>query len=194
MTRWSFCHGALDSLAAALFKIASDIRLLGSGPRSRPRRIAAAGERAGLVDHARQGQSDPGGGADAWSASQVIGNETIVDLRRQPGPSRTQRVQAGDRQRPLQSIRLLADAADSFADALRRRYRGRPRADRRPRRPVPDAGDGAGAANRLRKRRGDRQGRASQRNDPARGGAEGSASTQRPSTGSSARRRWSGRK
>ena len=33
MTR-SFAHGALNALAAALFKIANDIRLLGSGPRS----------------------------------------------------------------------------------------------------------------------------------------------------------------
>ena len=29
-----FTHGALASLAAGLFKIANDIRLLGSGPRS----------------------------------------------------------------------------------------------------------------------------------------------------------------
>ena len=29
-----FAHGALDALAADLFKIANDIRLLGSGPRS----------------------------------------------------------------------------------------------------------------------------------------------------------------
>ena len=29
-----FAHGALDRVAAGLFKIANDIRLLGSGPRS----------------------------------------------------------------------------------------------------------------------------------------------------------------
>src|SRR6185436_21022220 len=31
---YAFAHGALDALAADLFKIANDIRLLGSGPRS----------------------------------------------------------------------------------------------------------------------------------------------------------------
>ena len=47
-----FAHGALTSVAAGLFKIANDIRLLGSGPRSGLRRIDSARERAGLVDHA----------------------------------------------------------------------------------------------------------------------------------------------
>ena len=48
----------------ALFKIANDIRLLGSGPRSGLGELIAAGERAGLLDHAGQGQPDPVRGAD----------------------------------------------------------------------------------------------------------------------------------
>ena len=47
-----FAHGALEAAATGLFKIASDIRLAGSGPR------------AGLFDHAGKGQPDPGRGFD----------------------------------------------------------------------------------------------------------------------------------
>ena len=50
--------GALKTLAVSLMKIANDIRWLGSGPALRARRAVAAGERARLVDHARQGQPD----------------------------------------------------------------------------------------------------------------------------------------
>ena len=53
-----FVHGAINAAATALFKIANDIRLLGSGPALGPRRTDSAGERARLVDHAGQGQSD----------------------------------------------------------------------------------------------------------------------------------------
>ena len=34
MTRWSRCPARINTVAASLFKIANDIRLLGSGPRS----------------------------------------------------------------------------------------------------------------------------------------------------------------
>jgi fumarate hydratase class II len=34
MTRWSSCHGAIKTAAMACYKIANDIRFLGSGPRS----------------------------------------------------------------------------------------------------------------------------------------------------------------
>ena len=54
-----FSHGAINTVAASLFKIANDIRFLGSRPALGPGRAGAAGERAGLVDHAGQGQSRP---------------------------------------------------------------------------------------------------------------------------------------
>ena len=50
---------ALRGLAVALMKIANDMRWLASGPRCGLGELALAGERAGLVDHARQGQPDP---------------------------------------------------------------------------------------------------------------------------------------
>ena len=91
-----FAHGALNALAADLFKIANDIRFLGSGPRSRLRRIDPAGKRAGLVDHARQGQSDPVRSVDHGVLPRV--RQRHHDRGRgKPGPFRAQRLQAGDR-------------------------------------------------------------------------------------------------
>ena len=50
---------ALRGLAVALMKIANDMRWLASGPRCGLERARPAGERAGLLDHAGQGQSRP---------------------------------------------------------------------------------------------------------------------------------------
>ena len=64
--------GAIRTLAAALMKMANDVRLYASRPARRHRRTAHSGERAGLVDHARQDQPDAvgglddGGGAGVW--------------------------------------------------------------------------------------------------------------------------------
>ena len=49
--------GALRRLAVEVDKIASDLRLLSSGPRAGHRRDPAARRAAGLVDHAGQGES-----------------------------------------------------------------------------------------------------------------------------------------
>ncbi len=54
-----FSHGAINTVAASLFKIAKRHPLLGLGPALRPRRTVATRERAGLLDHAGQGQPDP---------------------------------------------------------------------------------------------------------------------------------------
>ena len=50
---------AVRGLAVALMKIANDMRWLASGPRCGLGELLLAGERAGLVDHAGQGQPDP---------------------------------------------------------------------------------------------------------------------------------------
>ena len=52
-------HGQLNTLAVSLFKIAQDIRLLGSGPSLRPRRIETPRKRTRQLHHARQSQPDP---------------------------------------------------------------------------------------------------------------------------------------
>ena len=88
-------HGAINTVAASLFKIANDIRFLGSGPRSGLGRTGAAGERARLLDHAGQGQPDPVRGADHGLRAGVR-QPRRHHLRRQPGPFRAQRLQSGD--------------------------------------------------------------------------------------------------
>ena len=108
-------------------------------PARRARRAGPAGERAGLLDHARQGQPDAGRGAD-HGLHRSVRQPGRGHLRRQPGPPRAQCLQAGDRLRVLQSIRLLADASASFAEQLRRGHRGRRGADRRADRALADAG------------------------------------------------------
>ena len=50
----------LNVIAVSLTKIANDIRLLGSGPRCGLGELKLPGERAGQLDHAGQGQPDPG--------------------------------------------------------------------------------------------------------------------------------------
>ena len=57
-------HGALKTLAAALMKIANDVRWLASGPRSGSRRDRDSRERAGQLDHAGQGEPDAVRGDD----------------------------------------------------------------------------------------------------------------------------------
>jgi fumarate hydratase, class II len=74
-----FCHGALAGLAAGLFKIANDMRLLGSGPRS------GLGEL--LLPENEPGSSIMPGKVNPTQAEaltmvcvQVMGNETIMTM------------------------------------------------------------------------------------------------------------------
>ena len=87
--------GALSVVATSLLKIANDVRLLGSGPRSGPGRAGAPRERAWLLDHAGQGQPDPvrglEHGGDAGDGEPRDGDP--CRRRRVPG---TERLQAGD--------------------------------------------------------------------------------------------------
>ncbi len=56
--------GTLRTLAVSLYKIGNDIRLMSLRPARRLRRTDDPGERARFIDHAGQGESDPGRGAD----------------------------------------------------------------------------------------------------------------------------------
>ena len=89
-----FSHGALNTVAASLFKIANDIRFLGSGPRSGLGELSPAGERARLVDHAGQGQPDPVRGAHHGLRSGVR-QSGHNHLRRRLRAFRAERVQSG---------------------------------------------------------------------------------------------------
>jgi fumarate hydratase class II len=108
-----FCHGALASLASGLFKIANDIRLLGSGPRS------GLGEL--LLPENEPGSSIMPGKVNPTQAEaltmvcvQVIGNETIVAFAGSQGHFELNVFKPVIAKAALQSIRLLADGAQSF--------------------------------------------------------------------------------
>jgi fumarate hydratase, class II len=110
-----FCHGALASLAAGLFKIANDIRLLGSGPRS------GLGEL--LLPENEPGSSIMPGKVNPTQAealtmvcAQVVGNETTVAFAGSQGHFELNVFKPVIANAVLQSIRLLGDGARSFAD------------------------------------------------------------------------------
>ena len=104
----------MTSLASGLFKIASDIRLLGSGPRS------------GLGE-LRLPENEPGSSimpgkvnptqveALCMVCVQVIGNNSIVAFAGSQGHLELNVFKPLIANAVLQSIRLLADAASSFA-------------------------------------------------------------------------------
>jgi fumarate hydratase class II len=108
-----FTHGALTSLASGLFKIASDIRLLGSGPR------AGLGE-LHLPENEPGSSIMPGkvnptqAEALTMVCAQVIGNETTIAFAGSQGHLELNVFKPLIAKAALQSIRLLGDATDSF--------------------------------------------------------------------------------
>jgi fumarate hydratase class II len=110
-----FAHGALDALAADLFKIANDIRLLGSGPRS------GLGEL--ILPENEPGSSIMPGKVNPTQAEaltmvccRVFGNQTTVTVAASQGHFELNVFKPVIIEAVLQSIRLLADAANSFTD------------------------------------------------------------------------------
>ncbi len=110
-----FAHGALDALAADLFKIANDIRLLGSGPRS------GLGEL--ILPENEPGSSIMPGKVNPTQVEaltmvccRVFGNQTTVAVAASQGHFELNVFKPVIIDAVLQSIRLLADAAMSFTD------------------------------------------------------------------------------
>ena len=94
-TPWCSATGRSTPTAAALFKIANDIRLLGSGPRSGLGELSLPENEPG--SSIMPGKVNPTQcEALTMVCAQVFGNQTAHHLRRQPGPFRAQRLQAGD--------------------------------------------------------------------------------------------------
>ena len=81
-----------------------------------PRRTDPAGERARLLDHAGQGQSDPVRGADHGVLPGVRQSDHDHASARARAISSSTSTSRCSRYCMLQSIRLLADAARSFTD------------------------------------------------------------------------------
>jgi len=110
-----FAHGALNALAADLFKIANDIRLLGSGPRS------GFGEL--ILPENEPGSSIMPGKVNPTQVEaltmvccRVFGNETTTTVAASQGHLELNVYKPVIADAMLQSIRLLADAAVSFTD------------------------------------------------------------------------------
>jgi len=109
----TFFHGALASLAADLFKIANDIRLLGSGPRSGIGELILPENEPG--SSIMPGKVNPTQ-AEALTmvAVQVMGNQSIVQMAASQGHFELNVYKPVIANAVLQSIRLLADAMNSF--------------------------------------------------------------------------------
>jgi fumarate hydratase class II len=110
-----FAHGALNALAADLFKIANDIRFLGSGPRS------GFGEL--ILPENEPGSSIMPGKVNPTQCEaltmvccRVFGNDTTINVAASQGHFELNVFKPVIADAVLQSIRLLADAAVSFTD------------------------------------------------------------------------------
>ncbi len=110
-----FAHGALASAATALFKIANDIRFLGSGPRSGfGELILPANE---LGSSIMPGKTNPTQSeALTMVCAKVFGNQTTIMTAGSQGHFELNVYKPVLAYCMLQSIQLLADAARSFAD------------------------------------------------------------------------------
>ncbi len=110
-----FAHGALDTLAVSMFKIASDIRLLGSGPRSGFGELILPENEPG--SSIMPGKVNPTQcEAVTMVAAQVMGNQATISFAGSQGHFELNVFKPLVAYAMLQSIRLLTDVSDSFTD------------------------------------------------------------------------------
>ncbi len=110
-----FSHGAINSAAAALFKIANDIRFLGSGPRSGLGELSLPENEPG--SSIMPGKVNPTQcEALTMVCTRVFGNETTMTMAGASGQFELNVFNPVMAYSFLQSVRLMADAAISFAD------------------------------------------------------------------------------
>ena len=110
-----FSHGAINTVAASLFKIANDIRFLGSGPR------AGLGEL--ILPENEPGSSIMPGKVNPTQCEamtmvccQVFGNHTAITVAGSQGHFELNVYKPVLAYNMLHSIRLMADAARSFTE------------------------------------------------------------------------------
>jgi len=110
-----FVHGALNTLAVALFKIANDIRFLASGPRSGLGELSLPENEPG--SSIMPGKVNPTQcEAMTMVCAQVMGNHTTVTVAGSQGHFELNVYKPVLAYNMLQSVRLLADACNSFTD------------------------------------------------------------------------------
>jgi fumarate hydratase class II len=110
-----FSHGAINTVAASLFKIANDIRFLGSGPRSGLGELALPENEPGssiMPGKVNPTQSE----ALTQVCVQVFGNHAAVTFAGSQGHFELNVFNPVMAYNFLQSVRLMADAAVSFTD------------------------------------------------------------------------------
>ncbi len=110
-----FTHGALNTVAASLFKIANDIRFLGSGPRSGLGELALPENEPG--SSIMPGKVNPTQcEALTMVCAQVFGNQATMTFAGASGHFELNVFNPVMAYNLLQSTRLLADAAESFTE------------------------------------------------------------------------------
>jgi fumarate hydratase class II len=110
-----FSHGAINTVAASLFKIANDIRLLGSGPRSGLGELALPENEPG--SSIMPGKVNPTQcEALTQVCIQVFGNNSSISFAGSQGHFELNVYNPLMAYNFLQSVQLLADAAVSFTD------------------------------------------------------------------------------
>ncbi|MCF3935450.1 class II fumarate hydratase [Acuticoccus sp. M5D2P5] len=108
-------HGALNTAATALFKIANDIRLLGSGPRSGLAELSLPENEPG--SSIMPGKVNPTQcEALTMLACRVFGNQTTITVAGSQGHFELNVYKPVMIDAFLQSVRLLTDGAMSFTD------------------------------------------------------------------------------
>ena len=125
-------HGAINTVAVSLFKIANDIRLLGSGPRSGLGELALPENEPG--SSIMPGKVNPTQcEALTQVCVQVFGNQATISFAGSQGHFELNVYNPVMAYNFLQSVTLLADASRSFTEncvarhrAARGQHQGRP--------------------------------------------------------------------
>ena len=110
-----FSHGAINTVAASLFKIANDIRFLGSGPRSGLGELALPENEPG--SSIMPGKVNPTQcEAMTQVCVQIFGNNSALTFAGSQGHFELNVYNPVMAYNFLQSVRLMADAAKSFTE------------------------------------------------------------------------------
>jgi fumarate hydratase class II len=110
-----FTHGAINTVAASLFKTANDIRFLGSGPRAGLGELSLPENEPGssiMPGKVNPTQSE----AMTQVCAQIFGNHATLTFADSQGHFQLNVYNPVMAYNFLQSVRLMADAARSFAD------------------------------------------------------------------------------
>jgi len=110
-----FAHGAINAAAAALFKIANDIRFLGSGPRAGLGELALPENEPGssiMPGKVNPTQSE----AMTQVCAHIFGNQAAITFAGSQGHFELNVYNPMMAYNFLQSVQLLGDAAVSFSD------------------------------------------------------------------------------